>query len=61
MDFSCKAIQEAGIPIDFIGGTSIGALVGGLYAMNCHTSLVEPLVTQWAVLMGSIWSYLKGL
>ena len=27
-----KAIEEAGIRIDYIGGTSIGAIVGGLYA-----------------------------
>lgn len=26
-----KSIQEAGIPIDKVGGVSIGALIGGLY------------------------------
>jgi len=55
-----KAIEEAGIPIDFIGGTSIGAFIGGLYASKCHISQIEPQVVQWAVLMGSVWSYLKG-
>lgn len=29
-----RALDEAGIPIDAIGGTSIGALVAGLYAMG---------------------------
>lgn len=29
-----KALEEAGIPIDNISGTSIGAIVGGLYAMG---------------------------
>jgi hypothetical protein len=27
-----KALEEAGIPIDIVGGTSIGAIFGGLYA-----------------------------
>lgn len=29
-----RAIQEHGIPIDMIGGTSIGSLIGGLYAQE---------------------------
>ena len=28
-----KVIEEAGIPIDYIAGTSMGAIVGGLYAL----------------------------
>ena len=27
-----QVIEEAGIPIDYIAGTSMGAIVGGLYA-----------------------------
>ncbi|HPW27544.1 MAG TPA: patatin-like phospholipase family protein, partial [Tenuifilaceae bacterium] len=29
-----KALEENGIPIDNVSGTSIGAIVGGLYAMG---------------------------
>lgn len=29
-----KVIEEAGVPIDFIGGTSMGAIMGGLYAIG---------------------------
>ena len=29
-----RAIQEAGIPIDAIGGTSMGAIIAGLYALD---------------------------
>jgi len=29
-----KALEEQRIPIDFVGGTSMGAIVGGLYAMG---------------------------
>jgi len=32
-----KALEEQGIPIDFIGGTSMGAIVGSLYAMGLNT------------------------
>ena len=28
------ALEEAGIPVDMVGGVSIGALIGGLYAMR---------------------------
>ncbi|KAI9349122.1 hypothetical protein BDR26DRAFT_853016, partial [Obelidium mucronatum] len=35
-----RALEEAGIPIDMIGGTSIGSFVGGLYAReNDHVSI----------------------
>ncbi len=29
-----KALEENGIPIDYVGGTSIGSIVGGLYAIG---------------------------
>jgi lysophospholipid hydrolase len=36
-----RAMEEAGIPIDIIGGTSIGSFIGGLYARDVnHVSVV---------------------
>lgn len=32
-----KALEENNIPIDYVGGTSMGAIVGGLYAMGFTT------------------------
>jgi len=32
-----KALEEYGIPIDYIGGTSMGAIIGGCYAMGLST------------------------
>lgn len=29
-----KALEENGVPIDYVAGTSIGAIIGGLYAMG---------------------------
>jgi len=39
-----KALEENGIPIDFIAGSSIGSLVGGLYAAKGKIFEVEKIV-----------------
>ena len=36
-----KIIEEAGIRIDYIGGSSMGALVGGLYAYGYSAKQIE--------------------
>lgn len=38
-----RALEEAGIPIDYIAGTSAGAIVGGLYAAGYSTDEIEAL------------------
>ena len=45
-----KALEESHIPIDLIVGTSIGGLVGGLYASGYSTDQLQMLVdtTNWA-------------
>lgn len=40
-----RAIQEHGIPIDMIGGTSIGSMIGGLYAQEIED--VEQRAKSW--------------
>lgn len=44
-----KALERHGIPVDFITGTSLGAIVGGLYASGYTTAQLESLVlsTDW--------------
>ncbi len=39
-----KVIEEAGIKIDYIGGTSIGAIVGGLYASGYSADELEEIM-----------------
>jgi NTE family protein len=39
-----KEIEKAGIQIDYIGGTSMGAIVGGLYAAGYSASQIEKIV-----------------
>ncbi|MDQ3687446.1 MAG: patatin-like phospholipase family protein [Acidobacteriota bacterium] len=36
-----KVFEEHGIPVDFIAGTSAGALVGGAYAAGIHVAELE--------------------
>ena len=38
-----KVIEEAGIPIDYIAGTSMGAIVGGLYSIGYNSQALDSL------------------
>lgn len=48
-----KVIEEAGFPIDIICGTSMGALVGGLYSLGYSTDFLDSLVRaqDWTTLL----------
>lgn len=39
-----KAIEEAGIPIDYIVGTSMGSIMGGLYAIGYTTDQLDSII-----------------
>lgn len=41
-----KALTEIGVPIDYIAGTSIGALVGGWFALSGNISSMEDFVSS---------------
>ena len=41
-----KVLEEVGIPIDYIAGTSMGAIVGGLYAIGYDTHSIDSLIKQ---------------
>lgn len=41
-----KALQEAKIPIDYIAGTSMGAIVGGLYAAGYSPQRLEQIALR---------------
>jgi NTE family protein len=44
-----KVLEEAGIPVDFIAGTSMGAIVGGLYAIGYTARQLDSIArtTNW--------------
>lgn len=48
-----KVLEEAGIPIDYIAGTSMGSIVGGLYAIGYDAGMLDTLVRkqQWTFLL----------
>ena len=48
-----KVIEKAGIPIDIITGTSMGSIVGGLYAIGYDAATLDSLVRKqnWAFLL----------
>ena len=39
-----KVIEKAGIPVDIIAGTSMGAIVGGLYAIGYDAATIDSMV-----------------
>ncbi len=49
-----KVIEDMGIPIDYIAGTSIGSIVGGLYACGYDAHSLDTLFRQqkWLALIG---------
>ncbi len=48
-----KVLEENHIPIDYIGGASMGALIGSLYAMGKSPEEIEALVSKlnWGTLL----------
>jgi len=41
-----KVLEQAGVKIDYIGGTSMGAVVGGLYATGYSASQIDSIFTN---------------
>ncbi|XP_063336779.1 patatin-like phospholipase domain-containing protein 7 [Pelmatolapia mariae] len=50
-----RALCEAGIPVDLIGGTSIGSLMGALYAEDRSHSRLRIRAREWAMEMTSVF------
>ena len=50
-----KYIEEVGIPIDYIAGTSMGAIVGGMYALGYSPDEIFSLISSvnWGQLMSN--------
>jgi lysophospholipid hydrolase len=50
-----RALEEAGIPIDIVGGTSIGAFNAGLYAKDADSVPIYGRAKKFAGRMASLW------
>ncbi|KAH8590264.1 hypothetical protein B0O99DRAFT_691705 [Bisporella sp. PMI_857] len=56
-----RALEEAGIPIDIIGGTSIGSFIGALYARDADVVPMYGRAKKFAGRMASIWRFALDL
>lgn len=52
-----RALEEAGLPIDIVGGTSIGAFIGAVYAQDADVVPMYGRVKKFAGRMGSMWRF----
>ena len=50
-----KYIEEMGIPVDYVAGTSMGSIIGGLYAMGYEPDEMTRLISniQWNEMIGN--------
>jgi lysophospholipid hydrolase len=56
-----RGMEERGLPIDFIGGTSQGAFMGGLYAMHMSADACAPGISRLASAIGSTSQLIQAL
>ncbi|KAL7933781.1 hypothetical protein V8C35DRAFT_280628 [Trichoderma chlorosporum] len=56
-----RAMEEAGIPVDIVGGTSIGAFVGALYARHADVVPMFGFAKKFAGRMASLWRFALDL
>lgn len=54
-------LQEAGIPIDMVGGVSIGSFVGGLWCMEKDMTTVTQKARDWSYKMTQWYRQLLDL
>ncbi|XP_063974182.1 neuropathy target esterase sws isoform X3 [Diachasmimorpha longicaudata] len=56
-----KAILEAGIPIDMIGGVSIGSFMGALWCMEKNITTTTQKAREWSKKMTQWWRQIMDL
>lgn len=56
-----RAIMEAGIPVDMVGGVSIGAFMGALWCMEKSVTTFTQRAREWALKMTSVWRQILDL
>ncbi|XP_068177199.1 patatin-like phospholipase domain-containing protein 6 isoform X2 [Antennarius striatus] len=56
-----KAMEEAGIPVDIVGGTSIGSFIGALYAEERSAVRTKQRAREWSKAMNSVFKTVLDL
>ena len=51
-----RALEQSGVPIDYVSGTSMGAIIGALYAAGYSTDEMEKIVTS-----GTVQQWVSGV
>lgn len=55
-----RSLVEAGIPIDMVGGTSIGSLVGAVWADEPNPTALIRRIREWSMVRSVpafVWQY----
>lgn len=55
------ALEKHGIPVDIIGGTSIGSFVGGAYARDYNVVTIYGMTKKFSKRIGSLWRLLTDV
>lgn len=55
-----RALCEAGIPVDLVGGTSIGSLMGALFAEDRSYSRMRMRAREWAMVRDTASAVVSG-
>ncbi|XP_066564177.1 patatin-like phospholipase domain-containing protein 6 isoform X3 [Amia ocellicauda] len=56
-----KSMEEEGIPIDIVGGTSIGSFIGALYAEERSAVRTKQRAREWSKAMNSVFKTVLDL
>ena len=56
-----QAMEEVGLPVDMIGGTSQGAFIAAAYAQSLSAARMAPAVRALCDSLGSTWGLLQDL
>lgn len=56
-----RALLEQGVPIDMVGGTSIGSFVGGLYARDADLYTTYGRAKRFSGRMSTLWRMVTGV
>ncbi|MBQ0005823.1 MAG: patatin-like phospholipase family protein, partial [Alistipes sp.] len=50
-----KVLEEVGIPIDYVTGTSIGSIIGGLYSLGYSAEQMDTLISgmDWSIYLSN--------
>ncbi|XP_033734722.1 neuropathy target esterase-like isoform X4 [Pecten maximus] len=56
-----KAMVEAGIPIDMVGGTSMGAFIGAVWCDEVNVARLTQKTREWCKEMTSLWKKIVDL